>query len=63
MEENTSLSDSVMNAAKDIVIEKYGMNHQKKTEIQRAAIKFNFKPKNGINYLKKNGLVASEPYD
>lgn len=37
------------------------MNHQKKTEIQKAAIKFNIKPKNGIAYLVKTGFIASEP--
>lgn len=36
---------------------------QMKNEIVKASIKFNFKPKNGINYLISKGLIAKEPVE
>jgi Sec7-like guanine-nucleotide exchange factor len=63
----TLMNESTLNAAferlgsKDSRLDQYGFNHQKKTEIQKAAIKFNIKPKNGIAYLIKIGFISSEP--
>ncbi len=34
-----------------------------KNEILKASIKFNFKPKNGINYLILKGLIQKEPIE
>lgn len=34
-----------------------------KNEILRASVKFNFKPKNGVNYLISKNLIAKEPIE
>lgn len=34
-----------------------------KNEILKASIKFNFKPKNGVNYMISKGLIAKEPFE
>ena len=38
-------------------------NRQMKNEILKASIKFNFKPKNGINYLIQKNIIAKEPIE
>jgi len=56
------LNESTLNPAFE-KLGKYEANHLRKTEIQKAAIKFNIKPKNGIAYLLKTGFIASEPLE
>ncbi len=58
--DNSTLSTAVQNVMES-KLDKYGANHMVKTELAKAAVKFNLKPKNGIAYLQKVGLVASEP--
>lgn len=41
-------------------LQKFEKMRQVKNEISKAAIKFNLKPKNGINYLTAMGMVAQE---
>ncbi|EQD28055.1 Cytohesin 2, partial [mine drainage metagenome] len=41
--------------------DKFQRTRQVKNEMLKAAIKFNLKPKNGINYLISKGLIAKEP--
>ena len=36
---------------------------QVKNEILKAAIKFNFKPKNGIKFLADKGIIVKEPIE
>lgn len=38
-------------------------NRLMKNEILKASIKFNFKPKNGINYLITKDIIAKEPQE
>ena len=42
---------------------KYGQAHQRKNLINKAAIKFNLKPKNGLKFLEQAGIIASEPHE
>jgi len=52
---NHSMSMSTLNEAVERVMESklshFSQQHLKKTEIAKAVVKFNLKPKNGISYL------------
>lgn len=42
-------------------MDKFQTIRQVKNEMLKASIKFNLKPKNGIQYLISKGFIAKEP--
>lgn len=57
-----SVSDAAK-VAKNNKFEELQSQRNVKNEMQKAAMKFNFKPKNGITFLVKNNLVCSPETD